>query len=72
MSHRKKKVKTEPSWRIFTLKELHAATNSFNYDNKLGEGRFGSVYWGQLSSGSQVMLFRILILELGLLLLFHF
>ena len=49
-------MKTEPSWRIFTLKELHAATNSFNYDNKLGEGRIGSVYWGQLSSGSQVSL----------------
>jgi len=54
--HRQKKVKTEPSWRIFSLKELHAATNSFNYDNKLGEGRFGSVYWGKLWDGSQVMI----------------
>ena len=53
---RKKNAKTEqPLWREFTLKELHAATNSFNYDNKLGEGRFGSVYWGQLPDGSQVM-----------------
>ncbi|KAJ4896701.1 Protein kinase superfamily protein [Raphanus sativus] len=58
-SNGKKKVKTEPSWRIFTLKELHAATNSFNYDNKLGEGRFGSVYWGQLSSGSQIAVKRL-------------
>ncbi|KAJ0250427.1 PTI1-like tyrosine-protein kinase [Hirschfeldia incana] len=58
-SNGKKKVKTEPSWRIFTLKELHAATNSFNYDNKLGEGRFGSVYWGQLSSGSQIVVKRL-------------
>ncbi|KAL0722693.1 hypothetical protein Bca4012_037292 [Brassica carinata] len=56
---KRKKVKTEPSWRIFTLKELHAATNSFNYDNKLGEGRFGSVYWGQLSSGSQIAVKRL-------------
>lgn len=37
------------------MKELHAATNNFNYDNKLGEGAFGSVYWGQLWDGSQVM-----------------
>ncbi|KAF3515995.1 hypothetical protein DY000_02059830 [Brassica cretica] len=58
-SNGRKKVKTEPSWRIFTLKELHAATNSFNYDNKLGEGRFGSVYWGQLSSGSQIAVKRL-------------
>lgn len=42
------------TWRIFSLKELHAATNNFNYDNKLGEGGFGSVYWGQLWDGSQV------------------
>ena len=44
-----------PTWRVFSLKELHAATNNFNYDNKLGEGGFGSVYWGQLWDGSQVM-----------------
>ncbi|CAH2036494.1 unnamed protein product [Thlaspi arvense] len=56
---RKKKVKAEQSWRIFSLKELHAATNSFNYDNKLGEGRFGSVYWGQLWDGSQIAVKRL-------------
>lgn len=44
-------------WRVFTLKELHLATNNFNYDNKLGEGAFGSVYWGQLPDGSQVQLY---------------
>ncbi|CAA7013722.1 unnamed protein product [Microthlaspi erraticum] len=55
----KKKVKSEPSRRIFSLKELHAATNSFNYDNKLGEGRFGSVYWGQLWDGSQIAVKRL-------------
>lgn len=47
------------SWRIFTLKELHAATNNFNYDNKLGEGGFGSVYWGQLWDGSQIAVKRL-------------
>lgn len=38
------------------MKELHSATNNFNYDNKLGEGGFGSVYWGQLWDGSQVII----------------
>lgn len=46
-------------WRIFSLKELHAATNNFNYDNKLGEGGFGSVYWGQLWDGSQIAVKRL-------------
>ncbi|KAJ4886594.1 PTI1-like tyrosine-protein kinase [Raphanus sativus] len=55
----KKKGETEPSRKIFSLTELHSATNSFNYDNKLGEGRFGSVYWGQLSDGSQVAVKRL-------------
>lgn len=47
-------MKKETTWRIFSLKELQLATNNFNYDNKLGEGGFGSVYWGQLWDGSQV------------------
>lgn len=42
------------SWRIFTYKELHAATNGFSDDNKLGEGGFGSVYWGRTNDGLQV------------------
>ncbi|KAG2294650.1 hypothetical protein Bca52824_041319 [Brassica carinata] len=54
-----KEAKTEPPRKIFSLKELHAATNSFNYDNKLGEGRFSSVYWGQLSDGSQIAVKRL-------------
>ncbi|KAF3670065.1 PTI1-like tyrosine-protein kinase [Capsicum annuum] len=44
----------ENSWRIFTYKELYAATNGFNEDNKLGEGGFGSVYWGKTSDGLQI------------------
>ncbi|KAG0482553.1 hypothetical protein HPP92_010637 [Vanilla planifolia] len=47
------------TWRVFSLKELHSATNSFNYDNKLGEGGFGSVYWGQLWDGSQIAVKRL-------------
>ncbi|PKI79537.1 hypothetical protein CRG98_000012 [Punica granatum] len=42
------------SWRIFTYKELYAATNGFSEDNKLGEGGFGSVYWGKTSDGLQI------------------
>ncbi|XP_077222853.1 PTI1-like tyrosine-protein kinase At3g15890 [Tasmannia lanceolata] len=42
------------SWRIFTYKELHNATNGFSEDNKLGEGGFGSVYWGKTSDGLQI------------------
>ncbi|KAK7265307.1 hypothetical protein RJT34_32925 [Clitoria ternatea] len=42
------------SWRIFTYKELHAATNGFSDDNKLGEGGFGSVYWGRTTDGLQI------------------
>ncbi|XP_042463803.1 PTI1-like tyrosine-protein kinase At3g15890 isoform X1 [Zingiber officinale] len=51
--------KDSNSWRIFSLKELQSATNNFNYDNKLGEGRFGSVYWGQLWDGSQIAVKRL-------------
>ncbi|CAI9280782.1 unnamed protein product [Lactuca saligna] len=58
-SDRKEKAKKQSTWRIFSLKELHAATNNFNYDNKLGEGGFGSVYWGQLWDGSQIAVKRL-------------
>ncbi|WOK92626.1 PTI1-like tyrosine-protein kinase [Canna indica] len=51
--------KDSPTWRVFSLKELHSATNNFNYDNKLGEGGFGSVYWGQLWDGSQIAVKRL-------------
>lgn len=53
----RRKKKKDTTWRIFSLKELQSATNNFNYDNKLGEGGFGSVYWGQLWDGSQVQSF---------------
>ncbi|KAK4604981.1 hypothetical protein RGQ29_013162 [Quercus rubra] len=42
------------SWRIFTYKELHAATNGFNEENKLGERGFGSVYWGKTYDDLQI------------------
>ncbi|KAK1290893.1 PTI1-like tyrosine-protein kinase [Acorus calamus] len=44
----------EGSWRIFTYKELCTATNNFSEENKLGEGGFGSVYWGKTADGLQI------------------
>ncbi|XP_058195863.1 PTI1-like tyrosine-protein kinase At3g15890 isoform X2 [Rhododendron vialii] len=58
-SNRKEHGQKQVTWRIFSLKELHSATNNFNYDNKLGEGGFGSVYWGQLWDGSQIAVKRL-------------
>lgn len=58
-SDRSERGKKQQAWRVFSLKELHAATNNFNYDNKLGEGGFGSVYWGQLWDGSQIAVKRL-------------
>lgn len=52
-------VKRPGAWRRFSLRELCAATNNFNYDNKLGEGVIGSVYWGQLASGDQIAVKRL-------------
>ncbi|PIN08536.1 Non-specific protein-tyrosine kinase [Handroanthus impetiginosus] len=49
----KKPRKKDSTWRIFSLKELELATNNFNYDNKLGEGEYGSFYWGQIWDGTQ-------------------
>lgn len=51
------------NWRLFSLKEVLTATNSFSNDNKLGEGSFGSVYWGQLPDGSQIAVKRLKVLS---------
>ncbi|KAG0452132.1 hypothetical protein HPP92_025859 [Vanilla planifolia] len=42
------------TWRLFTYKELQAATNGFSEDYMLGEGGFGSVYWGKTNDGHQI------------------
>ncbi|CAM6074815.1 unnamed protein product [Sphagnum tenellum] len=47
------------TWRIFSLRELYAATSSFNRDNQIGEGGFGSVYWGRLPNGDQIAVKRL-------------
>ncbi|WOK93779.1 hypothetical protein Cni_G02480 [Canna indica] len=56
---REKGKQNSTAWRAFSLKELQSATNNFNYDNKIGEGGFGSVYWGQLWDGSQIAVKRL-------------
>ncbi|CAI0404055.1 unnamed protein product, partial [Linum tenue] len=46
-------------WDIYSLKELLYATNSFHNDNKIGEGGFGSVYWGRTSKGVEIAVKRL-------------
>ncbi|KAL8049767.1 hypothetical protein ABFX02_06G040500 [Erythranthe guttata] len=46
-------------WDIYTLKELIHATNNFHDDNKIGEGGFGSVYWGRTSKGAEIAVKRL-------------
>lgn len=44
----------------YTLRELEIATNSFSYENVLGEGSYGIVYWGQLPDGTRVAVKNLL------------
>uniref|UniRef100_A0ACD5XNW1 Uncharacterized protein n=1 Tax=Avena sativa TaxID=4498 RepID=A0ACD5XNW1_AVESA len=46
-------------WEMYTLKELLQATNNFNDSNKLGEGGFGTVYWGRTSKGVEIAVKRL-------------
>ncbi|TYI09196.1 hypothetical protein ES332_A09G053900v1 [Gossypium tomentosum] len=46
-------------WEIYTLKEILHATNNFHNDNKIGEGGFGSVYWGRTSKGVEIAVKRL-------------
>ncbi|KAJ6754708.1 PROMASTIGOTE SURFACE ANTIGEN PROTEIN PSA [Salix purpurea] len=39
---------------MFTYRQIKAATNDFDPDNKLGEGGFGSVFKGVLSDGTVI------------------
>ncbi|XP_073300775.1 probable LRR receptor-like serine/threonine-protein kinase At1g07650 isoform X2 [Primulina huaijiensis] len=39
---------------FFTFRQIKAATNNFNSENKIGEGGFGSVYKGTLLDGTVI------------------
>ncbi|GAB4826706.1 hypothetical protein Ancab_039995 [Ancistrocladus abbreviatus] len=43
----------------YDLGTLHAATNNFSNDNKIGEGGFGAVYKGTLTSGKEIAVKRL-------------
>ncbi|CAI9092138.1 OLC1v1027311C2 [Oldenlandia corymbosa var. corymbosa] len=53
------KKKRDYPWEIYTLKELLHATNNFHEDNKIGEGGFGSVYWGRTTKGGEIAVKRL-------------
>ncbi|KAM3736394.1 hypothetical protein ACB098_10G160400 [Castanea mollissima] len=46
-------------WDMYSLKELLLATNNFHQNNKIGEGGFGSVYWGRTSKGIEIAVKRL-------------
>ncbi|XP_028551381.1 PTI1-like tyrosine-protein kinase At3g15890 [Dendrobium catenatum] len=49
----------EYPWEIFSLKEILHATNNFHDDYMLGEGGFGTVYWGRTAAGSEIAVKRL-------------
>ncbi|GMN40860.1 hypothetical protein TIFTF001_010091 [Ficus carica] len=46
-------------WERYSLKELIHATNNFHENNMIGEGGFGSVYWGRTSKGVEIAVKRL-------------
>ncbi|KAG0484798.1 hypothetical protein HPP92_008877 [Vanilla planifolia] len=54
-------LKRQPKypWEVFSLKSLLFATNNFHENNKLGEGGFGTVYWGRTTAGEEIAVKRL-------------
>ncbi|KAF6170135.1 hypothetical protein GIB67_038244 [Kingdonia uniflora] len=48
-----------PELPIFTIEKLAIATNNFTFDNKIGEGGFGSDYKGKFSDGQEIAVKRL-------------
>ncbi|KAL4628731.1 hypothetical protein ACB092_05G260100 [Castanea dentata] len=44
---------------LFNFEKLASATKNFHLSNKLGQGGFGPVYWGQLSDGQEIAVKRL-------------
>uniref|UniRef100_A0A5B7BBD3 Receptor-like serine/threonine-protein kinase n=1 Tax=Davidia involucrata TaxID=16924 RepID=A0A5B7BBD3_DAVIN len=44
---------------LFDLVTISTATNNFSFTNKIGEGGFGSVYRGKLSTGQEIAVKRL-------------
>ncbi|OWM82400.1 putative serine/threonine-protein kinase [Punica granatum] len=52
--HRNEGLPTKHGFRVFSYKEIKAATSNFHSSNKIGQGGFGSVYKGRLRDGTMV------------------
>ncbi|KAF2923192.1 cysteine-rich receptor-like protein kinase 10 [Oryza sativa Japonica Group] len=50
---------TNSDFFLYDFSQLKEATNNFSNDNKLGQGGFGTVYKGQLSSGLKIAVKRL-------------
>uniref|UniRef100_A0A0E0QU90 Protein kinase domain-containing protein n=1 Tax=Oryza rufipogon TaxID=4529 RepID=A0A0E0QU90_ORYRU len=55
----KNRTSVDYPWETYTLKELLQATGNFSESNKLGEGGFGTVYWGRTSKGVEIAVKRL-------------
>ncbi|XP_040957664.1 LEAF RUST 10 DISEASE-RESISTANCEUS RECEPTOR-LIKE PROTEIN KINASE-like 1.2 isoform X3 [Gossypium hirsutum] len=53
------KVKSLAGVHLFTYKELGEATNNFDSNKELGDGGFGTVYYGKLRDGRAVAIKRL-------------
>ncbi|MCD9561212.1 hypothetical protein HAX54_020213 [Datura stramonium] len=44
---------------VFSFNEMKVATNSFSFENKLGQGGYGPVYKGKLKNGQEIAVKRL-------------
>ncbi|XP_031121231.1 putative cysteine-rich receptor-like protein kinase 35 [Ipomoea triloba] len=49
----------DPNLQAFTFAQMQAATDSFSYQNMLGEGGFGPVFKGKLPNGQEIAVKRL-------------